>query len=294
MSFVVLVLACASSDTGDDSALPAGEAATPRHPDAEWTAEEVATQIKEAIRFGVPMTTPLVTTFQDMLLQGDELCPGEERLMGALEEFSAEGCTAGSGYWYQGVGSAAGAWLDDDGDGIPEGYLEAMKTDGSMRDAEGNTFQFGGDMNFYFSGEPMGEGTFEARFLGTYAYPAAEAPWLVQGASSALYVDGTLNDRSEWTMTMNGGFTVAGASVSFIDATVNLGCAPFPTGTVGIRDAEGYWYDLIYDETTCDSCGEVWFDHSQALGRACVDITPPFLGSAMELSARIFAPPEGP
>ncbi|MCA9492361.1 MAG: hypothetical protein KC621_20655 [Myxococcales bacterium] len=42
-----------------------------------------------------------------------------------------------------------------------------------------------------------------------------------------------------------------------------------PTGTVAMRLPPGRWFELRFDATTCDGCGQVWF-RDEAVGEACV------------------------
>lgn len=44
---------------------------------------------------------------------------------------------------------------------------------------------------------------------------------------------------------------------------------PEPSGTVALRLPPGRWFELRFDATTCDGCGEVWF-RDEAVGEACV------------------------
>lgn len=285
MIFTLLFAACGTADTGDTGGADDGAATSPRHPDAEWTAEEAAAEMKEGFRLGVPMTPPLVSTFMDMVSHGDELCPGPDYTQFILSVYESSGCSSASGYWYQGAGGAGAGWYDFDGDGFLDFYMESMKVDGSMRDPGGNTFEFGGAVIFEFDGDPVAGGTFEAEFLGTYHYPVSSSLWLQAGSSSALYMSGSIGADGMWTAEASGGFAVDGRPISLSDFTINGACGQFPTGTVGVRDAVGYWYDLTYDETTCDGCGEVVFDRRESLGRACFDATLGMMSSLLEIQA---------
>jgi hypothetical protein len=54
-----------------------------------------------------------------------------------------------------------------------------------------------------------------------------------------------------------------------------------PNGTVSVRDAEGGWYDVVFDAplafdaqtdlSLCDGCGDLWFEGAR-VGRVCVDL----------------------
>jgi hypothetical protein len=270
------LLACAVvADEDDFVPAAAGESSRPRHPDAAYTAEEAAAQMKEAVRFGLPSTADLWSVWTELVSHGDNDCPGSANGEMALEVFDPNGCTAGSGYWYQGVGGGGVGWIDEDGDGSRELYLEALKADGTMRTPDGTSFRFGGDMSLTARGDAR-YAEVSAELLGTYSYPSSTALWLAEGASSALYMEGTREDNV-WKLTLNGGITVTEQAVGFKDYGLNGACGAYPSGAAAVRDNVGYWYELVYDETTCDGCGEVTFDHNQPLGRACVDLSPAIL-----------------
>lgn len=288
MTLLVLSLACTSTENEvDTSSFVDVEAASPRHPDAAFTAEEVGTELLERVKYGAPATPALVATFIELLSHGDDACPGPGYAAQAMEYYPPQGCTAESGYWYQGVGSAGYGWRDDDGDGRVESYLEAMKVDGTMADPDDNRFTFGGSVSFEFTGDPVSGGSFEAAFLGSYQYPASDTMWLREGASTGYYLVGSIDAAKVWSYEADGGFSVGGEAVSLQGFTLHGACGTMPTGTVGVRDDQGYWYDLTYDETTCDGCGEVIFDGRQSLGQACADITPGMMSFSLDISANM-------
>jgi hypothetical protein len=283
MLALLLNAACLPDGADDSAALASTDISQPRHPEATYTAEEAAEAMREAVRFGVPLPSPAIATWAEMMTHGDEGCPGGRWYEGGLEVFPAQGCTASSGYWYQGVGSGASIWLDEDRNGSPDLFRQDMKTDGAMRDALGNTFYFGGAILLELVGTPETGGSYEAEILGTYGYPLSESFWMQQGTSTGSYLSGEIGADGSWTLTGSGGFTVGGLSVGMDEFTLNVACPDGPGGIIGVRDEAGYWYDLAYDESTCDSCGEVTFDGRQDLGRACADVSPAFSASFSEL-----------
>lgn len=288
---MLLFLAGCTSPPPVDSEPTEEVAAAPHHPVAGYTADEAAGVLTEAVRFGIPLTPPLVDLWRGFLSMGDDACPGPERVSDALEVFDAVGCTAASGFWFQGVGGGQASWLDEDRDGQPDEYREAMKTDGSMRDALGQTFLFGGSLLFRFYATPGQSGNYEAEILGTYRFSGAKTGWLAEGTSTASYLSGTIEADGRWTLLANGGFSVGTQAVGLADFGYNTACPDMPSGTISIRDADGYWYDLVYDESSCDACGEVWFDGRQDLGRACADVGPAFRMSFDEMVLRIASTP---
>lgn len=277
MLLSVGLLACTEGEVGNDFRPDAGGLSSgPRHPEASYTAEEAAYQMKEAVRFGLPSGADLWAVWSELLGHGDATCPGPGAAQDKfMEVFDPEGCEAKSGYWFQGVGGGGLGWMDTDGNGQEDTYIEQLKGDGSMRTPEGAVFEFGGDVEFRMSGD-MEYGEVSAEILGSYSFEAASASWLAAGSSSALYMEGT-REGGVWKLTLNGGATVAEQAVAFEDYGLNGVCGGLPSGRAAVRDSVGYWYELTYDETTCDGCGEVVFDHDQSLGRACADLSPAIL-----------------
>ncbi|MSQ02588.1 MAG: hypothetical protein EXR71_11990 [Myxococcales bacterium] len=285
MLALVSLLAGCTEAAVDDPVVAIGAATSPRHPGAVWTGEEAAVAMKEAVRFGMPTTSALVSTFRDMLSHGSDECPGPGWQEGGLSYFPLDGCTSADGYWYQGVGGTTLGWYDDDMDGVFDGFLQAMKTDGTMADPKGVLFTFGGQASFRYLGTPEGGGTYEAEFLGSYRYEGSDELWLSAGTSTGMYVDGTFSPTELPTMVAEGGFTVGGVSISAQGFTLGGACGERPSGSLGVRDDQGYWYDLRYDESTCDGCGTVWFDGREDLGPACVDVGPAFLMGLEQIRA---------
>lgn len=267
------LLACTEVEVGDNFHPDSGAVSSgPRHPEASYTAEEAAHQLKEAVRFGLPSGSDLWEVWSEFLGHGDATCPGPSAAQEkSLQVFDPAGCEAASGYWYQGVGGGGLGWLDTDGNGQEDLYIELLKGDGSMRTPEGGLFEFGGSVEVFVSGD-MQYADVSAEILGTYSYPDATANWLAEGSSSALYLEGT-REAGTWKLTLNGGATVAEQAVDFDDYGLNGACGAFPSGVAAVRDTVGYWYELHYDEATCDGCGEVLFDHDKSLGRGCADLS---------------------
>lgn len=278
LAFFSLLTACTEVIV-DDPVVADGAATAPRHPDATWTAEQAAVAMMDAVIYGMPASSPLVTTFRDMLSHGSDECPGPGWEVGGLTYFPVAGCTSTDGYWYQGVGGTTFSWEDFDSNGQYDGFLQEMKTDGSMRDPAGLVFTFGGLIAFQYLGTPEEGGTYEAEFLGTYRYEGSDEMWLRLGTSTAMYLSGTFPPTGPATLSADGGFTVDGVSVSAQGFNIGGACGELPSGTFAVRDDQGYWYDLTYDESTCDACGTVSFDGREELGVACADVRPAFLTS---------------
>ncbi len=89
---------------------------------------------------------------------------------------------------------------------------------------------------------------------------------------------------------VSGSVTVETGSVSavvmedlyLLEEALGSTCGIEPSGTVSILDAEGRWYDLVFDGPTdaapevdpavCDGCATAWY-RGAALGEACIDFS---------------------
>ncbi|MBM4369319.1 MAG: hypothetical protein FJ102_24110, partial [Deltaproteobacteria bacterium] len=126
---------------------------------------------------------------------------------------------------------------------------------------------------------------------GTYAFPAAEEPWLAAGASLGSYWSGTLSAGGGYAIQLDGGFTVGGTTIDMAGLSLGGACGRALSGTLAVRDAQGYWYDLALDASTCDGCGDILFADQVALGRACVNVAERFSTPFEAVLARIEATP---
>ncbi len=258
----------------------------PRHPDAVWTAEEVGGALEAAVAGGLPDPVVIAQTFQELLSQGDDHCPGGDFRRGGLEVFNPEGCLADSGYRYEGAAGGSGIICSDsqeDSDEFVDRCVAALRGDAHITDPDGLSFLVGGYVSYEMLGDPVGGGEISVDLYGTWGYPAALEPWLAGDLSMALQAQARWGYDLVDQVTLNGGFSTDTAAVDMRSLSFDGDCGEAPTGRVGIRGAEGYWYDLDYDPVSCDHCGEVTFDSRESLGRACADLRPAATGLAVAL-----------
>lgn len=271
---LLLLIACAPPAETPERALDSsGATPPPVHAAPSLDADGVADAIDAVLALGLPSPLAPVTLWEEMLAQGDADCPPSDAPPGSLA--MEVPCTASTGYSYQGYGSGSADAMDFDGDGDADRYLLSFRAEGSIIDPQGETFRFGAEARFdQFIGAD-GISAYTGELLGSLAYPPDDAAWLADGVSSALLIGGV--ERSDgWGMHLDGGYTVGATSIAFVGFSVYERCPQGPAGTVGLRGEEGVWYDLTLDEGTCDGCGEVTFDGTVALGRACATLTPAF------------------
>jgi hypothetical protein len=64
-------------------------------------------------------------------------------------------------------------------------------------------------------------------------------------------------------------------AVSLTSLTVGSGCTDV-SGIASVHARGGHWYDLTITETAedCRACGDVTGSHGEAIGTACIDVSP--------------------
>ncbi len=275
MFWWLLLWACTSDVPVSEQDPVAGDG--PRHPDAVWTAQEVGWAIEDAAASGLPDPVVIATRFQELLSRGDDRCPGGDFRAGGLQVFNPEGCMADSGYHYEGTAGGAKMFCE----GIPgepgeNGVLctAALRGDAHITDPDGHAFLVGGYVVYDMLGDMGTEGAIALDLYGTWGYPAAAEPWLAGDLSLGLTVAARWRPELVDQVQLSGGFSTDIATMDMRALSFDGACGSSPTGRVGIRGADGYWYDLDYDPESCDNCGDVTFDSRQALGRACADLRP--------------------
>lgn len=271
-------------DSGADTGASTREA--PRVPEPGYTADEAALAMTEALGHGLPTPLAPIDTWLYFMALGDDGCPGASRTLGGMEVVNILGCVSSTGVWYQGVGAAWSKWLETPNEGAARSYSMVFSADGTIADAEQQVFEFGGTIELTVDFDANDVGTLVGEVQGTYAYPGAEASWLAVGASLAQYWSGTVQPDGTYTLALEGGFSIGAVAVDTRGLTLGGDCGEQPTGTLGFRDDEGYWYDLHFDASTCDGCGELSFASTVALGRACVDVA----GAFAEPISAVIAP----
>ncbi|MSQ00766.1 MAG: hypothetical protein EXR71_02610 [Myxococcales bacterium] len=283
---MLLLLGCEPNPAADPEPPHAGGAAAFAPPPAEplWTAQETAAAIEVALAGGVPLPSPALDLWFELLSHGTGDCPGGAYLDGVLTALAGGGCLAPSGYRYSGAGLGARGWSDGDGDGVEDTWTEELKADGQIRDPEGASFFFGGAMSLTLSGTREDGGDFVGEVLGTYRYERAQTEWLRSGTSTATYLSGSVA-ADTWRVRGDGGFAVGEAALVMVGFELGGACGEHPTGTLGIRDPGGRWVDLSFDGSTCDGCGRMVFDGRVELGTVCIDVREPFAAAMAELQA---------
>lgn len=171
--------------------------------------------------------------------------------------------TTPEGWRYQGGGSASSLRLDHVGTG---------------GDDVSHTLYYNVLQGAFAWDGPEADGTWLQSTLSptltVYAYvvPETEA-W----SGQLVYVDGGLDGLS------GSASTVVFDEVQAVSASMGNTCLEEPIGTISVRDTEGGWYDVLFDNAlpweagsasgdACDGCGTVWY-RGEPIGSACTDIS---------------------
>lgn len=245
---MLLLLACQSEpekslplDTGSmwsDMEMPA----------PMWDSAGVEVTITQALSWGIPTAKDVVSVYQSLIISNDPTCP----TLYGTDLDALIGCTANNGWIYNGVGSYT-----------PNETGYGMMTDITIISPEGAVFSGGGVLGY------QGTPNMDAMYvLGTWGWDNGSG-WIAQKPSSEIYFQHYRTDEGEKIL-LNGGLSIAGATLSFEDLQFTEACQGQPQGTLGIREPTGYWYTLTFSDT-CDGCGALmWGD--QSLGTACAPL----------------------
>jgi hypothetical protein len=198
-------------------------------------------------------------------------------------------CTSDSGADFSGYVFAYGAYqVIDPYSGMPmdywQGYGGATVTTGG-----GERFELAGTAVWTSVLSPEGD-AYQSLVQGTFAWdgPEADDTWLGDASidpdlywyaaafpavgGNYLYVDGALGLGDE----------AAAFDGVQIGENIGFACGVEPGGTIGVRVADGSWYDVQFHGPTdadpevapkdCDGCGDAFY-RGEPLGTVCVDFS---------------------
>ena len=237
---------------------------------------------------------PALSGYEAVLEDGDVSCPSWYEQDGNIFWYAS--CEASSGASYDGYGFY-NIYEDDttvfgDGRAWDVVYVSGAAT---MSDAAGHTFHIGGDI-YQGTGYGLNGDTstsFVAAVYGSLAWDgdSAEGTWLDEGVAPSFFAYGItypvgLGDATANYLSLDGtvgNLSAAATAVEFSDLLVvdeqfGYPCEQEMAGALAVRDADGVWWDVVFDvdpktwEMTgdCDGCGAV-FKGTELVGEACVD-----------------------
>lgn len=172
-------------------------------------------------------------------------------------------------------------------------HYSYMSGSGSVTSAEGYELELGGyayDYEYDYYGDYYSY--HYGYIVGNFAYddPAFADTWLAAGLSINVTVSGDHYAGAQNTLTFTGSLAGMEGNVNTIVltdtyiATASRGssCELEPSGTISVRDADGEWYDVLFQgppyvgasiyPPDCDGCGQVYF-RGQELGEVCPDFS---------------------
>lgn len=275
---LIALLACASLDCPEGSTL--GEdglcyldtaAADDIEPPVEpmLSESEAIEALQLALAAGLPEPMGLAASYADVLdSSGDTTCPfvSPPSEAGSVGGVWAGTCTATTGWGFSGQSLYFLTTTDDSG--VQQLTLE-MASSFEMTAPNEVVFQGGGEVAF----SHISTGTavsYAGHIGGLYSYPGA-GNWLASVSSTALIYEGS-RDEGAARLALDGGVGVGEQIIDFIDLSVDTSeCDGAPSGTLGIRDGTGLWYELTLE---CSSCGTLsWL--GTPLSEQCIDLAAP-------------------
>jgi hypothetical protein len=298
LTLTALLAACGPSTESDAPSTP-------------WSYEPVADRdpglapadIEAAITTWLPelrrvRVDPLFEAWDIVTAHADEACPVQEVYDYGASRSSAwytEGCSAGDGAAFQGYAQRASeTGVDENGWTVQNEYVYAVAAavtpEGWAWQGSGYAAFAYGELDHPDEPEPYLE-RYTQHFIGgdfTWDGPSAAGTWLgsplrmtggwgsyeVPGLGGNMVLDGTLSgDLGELT-------ALAASGVSTLTPAWRPCDTLEPTGIISLRDADGGWYDAVFNgpvegEPTpdqCDGCGELWFE-GELVGQVCPDFS---------------------
>ncbi len=264
---ILWLLACTGSPEANKDAdrtnAPAaqhdtGETPLPSIDDTElepnWTTEQVGSRLSEAMG-NMPNPAEAFDTYVDLMSRGDPVCPGSEQI---IVDTWLYGCDASTGYSYAGVTDWLTGEYDVMGQPMP---LSGIAGDFWIDTPEGDRLEGGGNAVVLTDGS-----VWIGDFTGSWRYTGG-SDWFAYGFSGriALQIIPGLFVQAE------GAIDVMGTHLAMHELYLFETCDGGAQGAVSLRDPNGGWYRLQFEE--CTPCGELTFEDTP-MGEGCVDFAP--------------------
>jgi hypothetical protein len=256
--------------------------------------EQVATDATAGLRGFAALQPATVIDAYLALAVHDETCPEEfEEIVEAgttVQTWYSDGCTTAAGVSFAGGGYLETYTTTEDGYQSTGASLNSEGAALRIVAADGRSLQIEGSFS-YSHGIDGGSTDASMEIYGHALADAATAAGnpLLDGSLSAQgsmysYADGDLEiigGDGAWSGTALGdarAFSFAGVGV------YSDGCTSEPSGTLSVRDAEGFWHDIVFDGITmegeepvfdaalCDGCGS-YLAAGLPDGQACISPT---------------------
>ncbi len=218
-----------------------------------WSAQEVGDALTRAL--SAPIDPGAVhDAYFDLMGRGDAACPGNPT---QLTDAVLYGCDAESGVHYAGITE----WFEEPMDGPVPVMVRGLAGDFWIDAPEGVSLEGGGHCV-----EVRGDGVWVAEMAGSWIWGGGD-DWLADGFSGQL----TIEAIAGVYVLVDGAAHTSGTHWMASDLRLADACGSGPEGTLGLRDPNGGWYQLTFED--CDPCGTLTFAN-EAIGTACVDFAP--------------------
>ncbi len=234
-----------------------------------YTASELGGLLQGLGETGLPTARLLRDAYQDLMVHGDEQCPGSDT---EIEDL-LEGCTSETGWYFGGLLTFVTEEVDSE-DGDRERNFWTDTCDFQIVSPSGSALIGGGDIEGRWQQQDGGRLVSASMVKGSWIYPDSEHVWLSAGMSMDLAFR---LDREEGTDSLNlwGTFGMPGIDLYldnlFFDGDESCG-GQVSSGTSWLRQADGTWYEMVWSED-CSGCFSVEWDFTEDLGEACVDLS---------------------
>jgi hypothetical protein len=207
----------------------------------------------------------------------------------------------GSAYWYDQCTADGGAsysgysfyqLYQDYDDGAGNLYNgESIYGVARIDTADGHTFEAGGSAQLLVATASTYT-YYSSVIAGSFAWdgPEADGTWMAEGLSPDVTMVGYVVPAYGNYMQVDGGVsglggdldTVVFDAVTIFEESLGSTCPTEPGGVISVRDADGNWYDVVFDgpadygevsdPALCDGCGSAWF-RGEPLGEVCADFS---------------------
>lgn len=281
MMVLVALLACTDAvvPTPDDSA-----------PLTSWSYDEErepplydAAQIEAQAADRLPQLLgidpyPLYDAYNLAMSAQDRDCPSTYEIAGVIG-WGAE-CSSASGWSYW--GRSQGLYVQHAAvEGVQYETYGTLLTNARMTSPDGEQLYIVGysDLTETLDGSRR---VIYSYLLGEFSWdgPGSEGTWLTDSLAVSLIVDSSWEPSGARSLRIDGGVASVGKdnpTLNALDlvmtsAEAGASCTAEPTGALQLVTRDPQTYDITFDGTACDGCGEVSY-HGEDLGPACFDFS---------------------